>query len=299
MDFSRAPVLVEFGFGLVLIGMGACGRAFPRTWTTIWTLICLGMLVLAYQLAAPYACVVFLVLLVARILNHPAIGAGVSRAWLAARPVVVSPWTACLVALSAGVFLIVAPAHIMEAVERAQAEGLEAVLDGVPNLDMNTGISGRTDKGNEVGLYTAATAREPDDLQWLREHDYGFNLLRLGNSDNESNCHGHVFTGGRYWVLGRDVPAILRDNGYEETANPAPGDLVVYREIGGTVAHTGIVRATGADIPTLVESKWGKFGVYIHPVDRSPYSGPRAYFRTNRPGGTHLLSIGQVERSGP
>src|SRR5205807_1160464 len=78
--------------------------------------------------------------------------------------------------------------------------------------------------------------------------------------DATSNCHGWVFTGGRYWVKGGAVEDILRDNGYRTVEDPRPGDLVVYRDDQGAVSHTGVVSSVGADGLVLVESKWSWLG---------------------------------------
>ena len=68
---------------------------------------------------------------------------------------------------------------------------------------------------------------------------------------------------------------------------PQAGDLVVYRDGGGQVSHTGIVYSAVPGGLVLVESKWGKGGRFIHPVDAQPYPGPWTYYRADRPG--HLL----------
>jgi hypothetical protein len=96
-----------------------------------------------------------------------------------------------------------------------------------------------------------------------------------------------VFTGGRFHVSGRQVDSILTDNGYARVTDPAAGDVCVYRNPDGGVSHTAVVRASLPDGTVLVESKWGRMGVYMHDADESCYGADFAYFRTAR--GTHLL----------
>lgn len=113
-------------------------------------------------------------------------------------------------------------------------------------------------------------------------------VITRGGPTDQSNCHGWVFTGGRFHVFGRQVDAILAENGYERVSEPTAGDVCVYRNSDGQVAHTGVVRASLSDGTVLVESKWGRMGVYLHGVGDSCYGTEFGYFRTAR--GTHLLN---------
>ena len=54
-------------------------------------------------------------------------------------------------------------------------------------------------------------------------------MIRRGAASDASNCHGWVFTGGRFLLYLEDVEVILRENGYAEVPEPQPGDLVIYR----------------------------------------------------------------------
>jgi hypothetical protein len=112
-------------------------------------------------------------------------------------------------------------------------------------------------------------------------------VIRRGPSGDCTNCFGWVFTGGRYWLPGSEVEAILQDNGYRETARPRHGDLVVYRK-GGNIAHVAVVRYTARNQPVMVEGKWGRSGVYLHAVDASMYGEDFTYMRSPRVG--HLLA---------
>lgn len=102
------------------------------------------------------------------------------------------------------------------------------------------------------------------------------------------NCHGWVFTDGRFWVHGEDVATILKDNGYYPVGNsPMPGDLAVYHDDAGKITHTGIVRIVTSGL-ILVESKWGKLGRFIHPHNVHGYLRDECtFYRSARHG--HVL----------
>jgi hypothetical protein len=100
------------------------------------------------------------------------------------------------------------------------------------------------------------------------------------------NCHGWVIAGGRFWIEGGDFEAILHDNGYEQATEPQAGDLVVYRDAAGQVAHSGLVRyVEGGEI--TVESKWGALHRLMHPVAEQPFGREWAYYRPTHL--THML----------
>ena len=111
-------------------------------------------------------------------------------------------------------------------------------------------------------------------------------FVHTQTADDTSNCHGWVFTGGRSWVGNDEVDRILADNGYEAVDDPRPDDLVIYRH-DSSVKHTAVVRAVVPNESVLVEGKWGWMGLFIHPVDQSPYGVEFTYYRSARSG--HLL----------
>jgi hypothetical protein len=112
-------------------------------------------------------------------------------------------------------------------------------------------------------------------------------VIRRGAADDRSNCHGWVFTAGRFILLNEDVQLILKENGYREQQDPRPGDLVVYRQ-NEIIAHTAIVRYVSEGQPVLVEGKWGELGVFLHAVHRSVYGTSYTFFRSERRG--HVLA---------
>jgi hypothetical protein len=155
-----------------------------------------------------------------------------------------------------------------------------------------------TDAGRPVPLYFRA---RPSDEAILKRGDaavfsageYAARAIRLAPPSEDYNCHGWVFTGGRYWIQDEDVEPILQDNGYQPVAAPRPGDLAVYRasageSAAGPVLHTGVVRVADPGQPVLVESKWGKSSRYLHQADAVPYACEPLYYRSSRDG--HLLN---------
>ncbi|MFO0935642.1 MAG: HIG1 domain-containing protein [Gemmataceae bacterium] len=158
-----------------------------------------------------------------------------------------------------------------------------------PPFDETT-VEGKTDKGKTIPLYVAqvrsAEETAADELELLTGFEWLKRVINRGAASDASNCHGWVFTGGKYWVQGKDVRTILEDNGYRVTRNPRPEDLIVYfkaNESGTeTVEHTGIVRAVGG--VTLIESKWGWMGVYLHAADSSCYGLNFKFYHTSRSG---------------
>jgi hypothetical protein len=147
---------------------------------------------------------------------------------------------------------------------------------------------GLTDRGGRVPLHAPdapASADEagPVERRWLAAGWSG-RVIRRGPPADGSNCHGWVFTGGRYTVAGRAVPLILADNGYAPVDPPRPGDLAIYRGADGEVTHTAVVRAVADDRTVLVEGKWGRLGVYLHPPEACPYGTAVTYYRSPRAG---------------
>jgi len=148
-----------------------------------------------------------------------------------------------------------------------------------------------TDTSRQIGLsqcddddFPVAQSQADEELLG-RNHP--LTLIRTAPPDPASNCHGWVFTGGRYWVRDADVDQILADNGYHETTEPQAGDLIVYRGASGEVAHTAVVRVAGDMV--LVEGKWGSMGCYLHAPDQYPYGYGWSFYRSPRRG--HLLRL--------
>jgi len=180
-----------------------------------------------------------------------------------------------------------------QADEVALTEGmhsLEMALERVPSQPTDRG-SATSDRGNRIVLKEAIDPRDDGTLRGteektLRDATFRDQLIRRSGPTDHSNCHGWVFTGGKFLLSPDDVEQILKENGYQETQEPRAGDLVVYRQ-NGAVTHTAIVRYVTEGQPVLVEGKWGAMGVFLHPADKSFYGTDFTFHRSARNG--HLL----------
>ena len=151
----------------------------------------------------------------------------------------------------------------------------------------------RTDRGRQVKLYEFSVNRQFEARSTTdgkpRFSAYGAMLISRAAADWHANCHGWVFTGGKYLLKGDDVERILEDNGYERVQRPLSGDLVVYRDPWGIIRHTGLVQAILPDGTTLVESKWGVDQRFLHLPADQPYANRYEYYRTSR--GSHQIEV--------
>ncbi len=174
---------------------------------------------------------------------------------------------------------------------------LETILGQSPTRPVER-VTLLTDRGTPIIPHTAIDPREADTARseeyFLKATGHAENVIRLHPADESSNCHGWVFTGGRYLLSGQNVELILRENGYEPVRQPAPGDLAIYRgEIG--ILHTALVRYVSPGQPVIVEGKWANKGVYLHAAERSPYGTDITYYRSERDG--HRLRGVPADRS--
>lgn len=157
-----------------------------------------------------------------------------------------------------------------------------------------------TDRGRSIRLLGFPPSDEAD-MEELRRHEQWYakhhelSLIRIGPADRLSNCHGWVFTNGRYNLHSEDIDTILEDNGYRVVAEPAAGDLVIYRDGLDRVTHSGMVRMVSGKL-ILIESKWGHLGVYLHPVEVQPYGNDWSFMRSNRP--NHVIRLSPPDMDG-
>lgn len=167
-------------------------------------------------------------------------------------------------------------------------------LSGALGMEAIPGEGLLTDRGRIVPVFRARI----DGLTGYSEYPDGtFDDQRIvqATDDSRSNCHGWVFTGGRYLLKGSGVEMILADNGYGVVHQPRTGDVIVYRDLLGQIVHTGLVKAAFDDGLILIESKWGVEGRYLHRPEGQHYSKSFAYYRKShpRPGpnpaATHLV----------
>ncbi len=165
---------------------------------------------------------------------------------------------------------------------------LMARLSGAPELVISNEQYLLTDSGTRINAHLPVESvvqdmKIEDERALLHDMHVTMHIIQHEPANDDSNCHGWVFTGGKYWILGKSVDPILEQNHYEPTTSPQPGDLVVYRN-DAKVSHTAIVRYVTDGMPVLVEGKWGALGVYLHAVEESCYGRNFMFYRSPRKG---------------
>jgi len=166
------------------------------------------------------------------------------------------------------------------------------LLTAPPVTAFFTAVNAMTDRGTPVSIREATSPREDAELKAIEElvmksRSVRNGVIRQHPATDRSNCHGWVFTAGRFWLPGENIDRILTENDYALVTDPKPGDLIVYRK-GTSVTHTALVRYVTEGYPVLVEGKWGCTGVYLHEAERSIYGSNFTYYRSSRQG--HLLA---------
>lgn len=294
--FVELIVLVGVAIGLVLLGLskallggrGTAARVAGATGAILVPAALPGAF--GFPQSAPVASGVVAV----AVLGAAAIGSSWARGVVStvahrlARPAVQSG----LLAMGGGLLLVGALARYDLDAE-AQLESDMAFMVQVtwkPPLHEVESIT--TASGHRVGLYQVQEMRSPSESTAAERPiltGLGFSerVIRVGPACDNCNCHGWVFTGGRYWVGGEDVDHILTDNGYQPVSQPRAGDVVIYRE-SQRITHTAVVRTAEPGGPVLVEGKWGWMGVFLHPPEGSCYGRQFTYYRGPRT--THVLA---------
>jgi hypothetical protein len=159
-----------------------------------------------------------------------------------------------------------------------------------------------TDRGRTVRVFTVPdftpvlTEREG---KFIAAHQLTKAIKPIGHEASNSNCHGWTFAAGRFWIMDEDVDAILADNGYQLVAFPRVGDLAVYRNHVGQVAHTGIIRLANPETQQVqIESKFTILGCFLHRPEQTPYEAQYSYYHSDRTGG-HILQglLSRVEQN--
>lgn len=168
---------------------------------------------------------------------------------------------------------------------------LDLIESRVPSIPVER-EKAATDRGTLIVLREPVNTRDSQTIsdaeeRFFRNAQLKEQVIRQSAADERTNCHGWVFTGGKFILSGVDVDLILKDNDYTEQEAPLPGDLVIYRA-NKAVIHTAIVQYVSEGQPVLARSKWGSLGVFIHPIDKSPYGTNYAYYRSPRAG--HVLA---------
>jgi hypothetical protein len=181
--------------------------------------------------------------------------------------------------------------------DRADRTAMEAdtfemeLMLGRPRSVLNEEIRVTTDRGTRIVLREPVRGAEQLDRRsaeerMLRGAKIDEDVIRRGPADDRANCHGWTFTGGQFLLTAEDVELILAENGYQQTRDPRPGDLVIYRHA-GAISHSAVVRYVTEGQPVLVEGKWGQLGVFLHPPEKCTYGTDYTFYHSGRRG--HLL----------
>ena len=111
-------------------------------------------------------------------------------------------------------------------------------LEEVANRDLvvKTTVAAYTDQNFRIPVYVNLRDHALDadaETMLLKRFKLVGLVTRTAAPDARCNCHGWIFTGGRFWVKGTDVGQVLHDNRYEEVSETRVGDLIVYRDDAG------------------------------------------------------------------
>jgi hypothetical protein len=180
--------------------------------------------------------------------------------------------TALLLMQAAGT--LVAGWRFENALDATMPKRFEAQLE----LEEIPGEALLTDRGRQITVYRARNAVSLTAAQLSSQAE---SLSKVSTESLHSNCHGWVFSRGRYFINDDGVEMILADNGYFVVKEPAAGDVIVYRDEDRRILHTGLVRAVD-DGAIWIESKWGVGRRFIHHPEDQSYSDQFAYYRTER-----------------
>src|SRR5688572_15281820 len=96
---------------------------------------------------------------------------------------------------------------------------MELVLGRPPTQPSERGRA-TTDRGTRITLKEVTAPRDPGELnapeeKTLRESPYRTHVIRRSGATDASNCHGWVFTGGKFYLDPDAVELILKENGYQ------------------------------------------------------------------------------------
>lgn len=172
------------------------------------------------------------------------------------------------------------------AIEDSLAFG--GLLPSVDELSEIVAADLRTDEGTKIAAYRLTDEKfEPDAILAQLKRTAPTRpeaAISVRPPEIEANCHGWVFADGQAIICGDSIDCILLENDYRPVESPEPGDLIVYRDSGAAVLHTGVVKAVGREAFVLIESKWGVYGTYLHESRQQSYSPIFAFYRSPRRG---------------
>jgi hypothetical protein len=201
---------------------------------------------------------------------------------------------ALLFAFAGAALMTAAIAHLTISEDAAADDDMQWMIETTyrPDLDPVVDGSAVTDRGGPIPILKVHAPRTADQIALAegrmspdaKEHR---RLYMEFPPSEDCNCHGWVFTGGKYWLTAESVEKILAENGYHTVSDPRPGDVVIYRQ-GGLISHTALVYSVVPSRPIMVEGKWGTMGVYLHAIGECVYGQSYTFYRSTREG--HVLA---------
>ena len=292
--FGRFVPVICAGIGLILVGGVSLLLARQQWWVRLpASLAVLGLVLAGVSglsqpgLAAATACLLALGLVPCTLLAERRLTARLAAGVGALhRPAVRFGLLTCA-GLGVCVVALVQFERADEAAVEAEMADLE-LMQGHPLTRQSGASRAATDRGTRVILREPIVTRDESDLRLVEDrllHNTRLEeyVIRRGPAGDQSNCHGWVFAGGKYLLASETVDLILRENGYRETRQPRPGDLVIYRQ-SGEVAHSAVVLYMTEGQPVLVEGKWGNLGIFLHPAEKCTYGQVYSFYHSDRRG---------------
>ena len=107
-----------------------------------------------------------------------------------------------------------------------------------------------------------------EDIEYVESLNLDVTLL--SEPTYHYNCHSYAWyqqdTSNQHWIYIEQMINVLQDYHCYETVNPAIGHIVVYMK-DGEITHSGVIVGFENGVP-IVRSKWGRLGLYEHPIDQ-------------------------------
>jgi hypothetical protein len=296
LSLTGDPIaLAVLGLGGVLLGLAELALAYVRRFRT-WKVSLALVALFALAGGVGYACDQ------SQLLGQPAlILAGVALTLLlfrsptsiAGRPVVQGVGLVLLSSVLLGAQLYRLDQNLEN--ELLQTDFVLAQMTDPIDENSPPALVATTDAGHSVPLFhvsaDAAAVSAEEEARYLQSLCLQAKVIQTGPAEVHYNCHGWVFAEGRFWVRGKAVDTILQDNAYQIVEQPRPGDVAVFRNPQGEVTHSGVVRMGEKDGRVLIESKWGRYGRFVHTAENHAYAAHKVtYYRSPR--GNHALKGG-------
>ena len=109
---------------------------------------------------------------------------------------------------------------------------------------------------------------------------------RLGSATINYNCHSYAWykqsTANKYWFDSLPTEYISDGSYTLISGEPKINDKVYYDSEDAVRTHSGVVAKfvkRKGNKTIYIKSKWGKYGLYLHEINDTPYSGEIKYYK--------------------